>query len=84
MKRVEVRQKSELFLWIGRFQSNRKGDLFRSPLKKLQIGTNSRCVASPPVKSLWERRDGGVGEGRRGLSPESPLLPSPTFHIFHG
>ena len=41
---------------------------------------NSLRAASPPVKSLWGMRGGGVGEGRRGLSSERPLLPSPTFH----
>ena len=31
------------------------------------------------AKSLWKRRDGGVGEGRGNLSPERFPLPSPNL-----
>ncbi|WP_412124552.1 hypothetical protein [Bilophila wadsworthia] len=51
-----------------------KGPSFKGgplPIGKLRIGIDK-------VESLWGEGE-GFGEGKRGLSPESPLFPSPIF-----
>ena len=45
-----------------------------------QISRESGEQGFDKHESLWERRDGGVGEGRRGLSAKTLSSPSPHFN----